>query len=120
MPADTHRRYLVATAPVSHDKTLAIPNSINLDLVDLAPNATREPYSLIWSSSPDRGLHVALDIFLKVRERVQAATLKIYYRFRPWYESVRDSSGPVGDRARRIGEVFDKYGSNGESGIQLY
>jgi glycosyltransferase involved in cell wall biosynthesis len=119
MPAEAHRRYLVAGSPISRRKTAAIPNSINLDLVAEAPEGPRVPGSLIWSSSPDRGLHVALAVFLQVKKRVPEATLKIFYRFRPWYERVATAEGPIGERARSIVETFERFGWNGENGIYL-
>jgi glycosyltransferase involved in cell wall biosynthesis len=120
MPSETHRKYLGATSPITRKKTFAIPNSINLDLVAEAPTPSqRKPGSLIWSSSPDRGLNVALKVFLHVRERVPHATLKIFYRFAPWFEAVKNLSSFVGYMAREIKDILDMHGSNGENGIYL-
>ena len=41
----------------------------------------RDPHKAIWSSSPDRGLAVLLDLWPQIREQVPDATLDVYYGF---------------------------------------
>lgn len=41
----------------------------------------KKPHSLLWTSSPDRGLHHLVDIFAKVREQVPDAALTVCYNF---------------------------------------
>lgn len=49
----------------------------------------KTPHSMVWSSSPDRGLHHLVDIFTKVRAAVPDATLTILYNFDKTLESYR-------------------------------
>jgi glycosyltransferase involved in cell wall biosynthesis len=41
----------------------------------------RDPHKAIYSSSPDRGLAVLLDLWPRIREQVPDATLDVYYGF---------------------------------------
>ena len=41
----------------------------------------RDPHKAIWSSSPDRGLAVLLDLWPRIREQVPDATLDVFYGF---------------------------------------
>jgi glycosyltransferase involved in cell wall biosynthesis len=109
MPSNTHREYLCRLEPITPGKTRVIPNSINLDMLEGLPqrNGKRD---LIWCSSPDRGLHILLTIFPEIRKRVPDATLKIFYRFKPWFDHVKDIDTESGARARQIGELLNQPG----------
>lgn len=57
------------------------------------PRANR----LLYTSSPDRGLDVMLDVFPQIRARVPDAELHVYYGFESWEAAIRkrgDSSAP--------------------------
>lgn len=119
MPSETHRSYLAATSlSLTPGKTVCIPNSINLDFISDLSFFPRKA-SLIWSSSPDRGLHIALTVFEKVRQRVPHATFRIFYRFAPWYNAVKDLDNESGHRARTIFAHLKRVGTNGENGVFL-
>jgi glycosyltransferase involved in cell wall biosynthesis len=65
-------------------------------------------------------LHRLLEIFPEVKEEVREATLDIFYRFDPWYQKARELHGPLGDRARYIGECLDRLGREGENGVRVW
>jgi glycosyltransferase involved in cell wall biosynthesis len=56
-----------------------IGNGVDLALYDR--EVAKIPGRMIWTSSPDRGLHTALEIFGKVHEQRPDATFHIYYDF---------------------------------------
>jgi len=116
-PSELHRQYVVERENVNPEKTLVIPNSTNIEFFD--PNAEKKPGSMIYCSSPDRGLHWLLDIFPEVRKRVPYATLKVFYRFWPWFEIVKNAHDLIGARARHIMKRFKQLGENGENGLYL-
>lgn len=118
MPSETHRKYLSIYERLSDAKTAVIPNSINWEMFE-SEELKRDPYSLIWSSSPDRGLHVALRVFQRIREKHSQSTLKIFYRFAKWYDQVKDFSNETGARAREINKIFQSLGTDGENGLFL-
>lgn len=123
------RQHLLSITPqIQPEKTHFIPNSINLDLApprNLFENNNnnrdkRKPHSMIWCSSPDRGLHRLLELFPEIKKRVPGATLDIYYRFEPWYEALKDDRSEMGARARYIGEALTRFGRKGENGVTLH
>ena len=114
-----HKNHLIKIAgdTVTPSKFTWLPNSLNIEFFD--KKVTRVPHSMAWCSSPDRGLHRLLEIFPAIRKRVPDATLKIFYRFDPWYETNKDGHHPSGIRARYIGECLRRLGRNGENGVSL-
>lgn len=118
MPSGTHRDFLCASEAITRAKTEVIPNSIDLSLVP--PDEGYRHRRIIWASSPDRGLHVLLDMFPELRRRVPGVELDIFYRFDGWYDAVKDAPTETGRRARMIGEVFARLGRDGEGGIRVH
>jgi glycosyltransferase involved in cell wall biosynthesis len=119
-PSETHQNYMLGITQIQKEKTHVIPNSINLEFYEPAQGChKRNPHSIVWASSPDRGLHVLLELFPKIRQKVPDAILKIFYRFEPWYQGVKDAVTPNGQRARYIKECIDRLGKYGENGVFL-
>lgn len=117
-PSRTHRDYMLSNAPFGEDKTEVLPNTINLDFYKQeAPR--REKNTIIWASSPDRGLHNLLQIFPLVRQQVPNAVLKIFYRFDPWYQDLMGHHNVNSRRARYINECLERLGRYGENGVFL-
>ncbi len=59
------------------------------------------PGRCIWSSSPDRGLHWLLSIWPAVKAAVPHASLRIFYRLKPWIEHMLNQSPIEGDLSIR-------------------
>jgi glycosyltransferase involved in cell wall biosynthesis len=111
-----HMRHLRDLAGINPNRITWIPNSIEPDLFRTLPKS-RETHAAVWCSSPDRGLHRLLEIWPDVRKRVSDASLKICYRFEPWYERFKDDLSKTGQRARYIAEVFRRLGTDGQNGV---
>lgn len=116
-PSQNHLEYMVKRCKMKRSKCTVVPNSTNIEFFD--PSAARVPGTVVYTSSPDRGLHHLLDIFPLVRKRVPHAQLKIFYRFWPWYKAAKDGPDLVGQRARYIAGRIQALGTNGENGITL-
>lgn len=56
-----------------------IGNGIDLEQFKPVPGLTRRPHSLIYTSSPDRGLEHILDYWKEIRAAVPDVTLDVYY-----------------------------------------
>jgi len=52
----------------------------------------RDPHRIIYSSSPDRGLAVLLDVWPQIRARVPDAALDVYYGFAGWERAAKSSN----------------------------
>lgn len=70
------------------DQVLITRNGIDLSRFDL--NVARNPHRAVYSSSPDRGLDVAIRAWPRVRERIPDAELHVYYGFNTWERSTTD------------------------------
>jgi glycosyltransferase involved in cell wall biosynthesis len=116
-PSENHMEYMIKRCRLKPKKCVVVPNSTNIEFFD--PNAEKVPGSVVYTSSPDRGLHHLLDIFPLVRAQVPHANLKIFYRFWPWYKVAKENPDLIGQRARYIAKRLKELGTNGENGITL-
>ncbi len=115
-----HKQRLMLVAGIHPNRIAWIPNSIEPSLFEgLPPESERDPHAAVWCSSPDRGLHRLLEIWPDVRRKVPGATLRVCYRFEPWYERFKLDMSKTGQRARYIGEAFRRLGTKGEHGVHL-
>jgi glycosyltransferase involved in cell wall biosynthesis len=107
---------------VPNERTIWIPNSIDISKYPKPSTwRAREEGSMVWCSSPDRGLHHILGLMPDIQEQVPRASLKIFYRLDPWIARVEnDEHFPVQKkRARYIRECLEKLGRNGENGVTV-
>jgi len=78
-----HRGFFLSHHRCVHpDQVMVTRNGI--DLGRFSKNVDRNPKRAVYSSSPDRGMQVAVAIWPRVRERVPDAELHIYYGFQTW------------------------------------
>lgn len=62
-----------------------------IDLSRFDHDVERNPHRAIYSSSPDRGLPVLLDVWPRIRERVPDAELHVFYGFYNWRKAAEAS-----------------------------
>jgi len=77
--------HVTPTLPL--ERCVVISNGINISLYADRANIKKVPNRLIWTSSPDRGLHHALRIFERVQREIPDATFHVYYNFDNAFES---------------------------------
>lgn len=91
-----HRGYFASKYPFLDDEDMAGKLSVTRNGIDLQrfdKVATRDARRAIYSSSPDRGLQVALETWPAIRARVPGAELHVFYGFNNWE--------PFADEAQR-------------------
>ena len=93
-----HKKFFGQHHNVPAEKMWVTKNG--LDLERFSGPIEKDPHRLIYSSSPDRGLDVLLDVFPKIRERVPEANLQIFYGFDNWSKAIEDR-GSKEQRASR-------------------
>lgn len=72
------------TAPwVPDDKVFFTRNGVDPDLMISGDN---DPYTVIYASSPDRGLDTLLDYWPEVIKAEPKARLKVFYGFNKWFD----------------------------------
>jgi glycosyltransferase involved in cell wall biosynthesis len=80
-----HRSYFMAAYPwVQPDKVVVIRNAIDPDVWARPEGVVRNMHRAVYSSSPDRGLPLALELWPRVREQVPDAELHVYYGWDNW------------------------------------
>lgn len=78
-----HKGNVLATYPgLAEDKIWVTRNGI--DPARFEGSEKRHPHRAVYSSSPDRGLELAVRLWPKVRERVPDAELHVFYGFEGW------------------------------------
>ncbi|KKL19515.1 hypothetical protein LCGC14_2464690, partial [marine sediment metagenome] len=88
------REFFLNQHPYVHpDQVTVTRNGINLERFD--QDVPRNPHKAVYSSSPDRGLDVAVRAWPKVRERVPDAELHVFYGFHTW-EVTAQAAGDQG------------------------
>jgi glycosyltransferase involved in cell wall biosynthesis len=74
----------------------------------------RDPYRVIHSSSPDRGLHHLLAIWKDVKGQVPEANLHLYYDYERWFAATDEAMKtyglpiPTGDRAYLVRDYLNE------------
>jgi glycosyltransferase involved in cell wall biosynthesis len=98
-PSKTHAEYMKTRAEISalggmdFGKWRVLPNGCYPDEYTWA-NVERVPGRCVYSSSPDRGLHLLLQEWPHIRKAVPGASLKIFYfALMRWLEGSRAQPG---------------------------
>ncbi|HSZ58559.1 MAG TPA: glycosyltransferase family 4 protein [Tepidisphaeraceae bacterium] len=112
--------YLVQRSPTLEGKIHLSSNGINVERIEGIKQIGRDPFKLIYSSSPDRGLPSLLKIFRRAREFEPRLSLTVAYgwdnikKCKKKYWAVRRACG---DRTKPPVEIDDqgKYWQNVEA-----
>jgi len=76
--SNRHKKFVSEHHSIPLDRIKVTSNGLDFSRFDSEEVPERDPFKLIYSSSPDRGLELLLDLFPKIDER---AHLHIYYGF---------------------------------------
>jgi len=74
---------------VPKDRIYIQPNGLDLSRYDGAPSIEKDPYKLIYSSSPDRGLLTLLYQFPVLKKKFPKLTLHVFYGFENWEKAIK-------------------------------
>ena len=90
-----HRDFFLRSYPFVHGSQVTVTrNGIDLSRFS-GPPRPRNPHRAIYSSSPDRGMQVAIQIWPQVRKSVPDAELHIYYGFDVWEACSQGNPGQL-------------------------
>jgi glycosyltransferase involved in cell wall biosynthesis len=114
-PSEWHARRFNALWPeiASRKQAICCTNGVDLQrYVTHVSTVRRDPYSIIYSSSPDRGLHHLLRMWPEIKSREPRATLHVYYEIARWLgidEEMRTKGlyNVTGERAALIRPAFE-------------
>ena len=111
--SDWHKNFFLAQYDFVHpSQVLEIRNGIDLERFNKTVH--RNPHRAIYSSSPDRGMQVAIQVWPKVREQVPDAELHIYYGFQTW------EACASGDQKKLIVRLKEMIEENKEHGVVFH
>lgn len=109
--SEWHRSFFLNVHKFVHpDQVLVTRNGIDLSRFS-GPAPDRNPHRAVYSSSPDRGLDVAIRVWPRVRQRVPDAELHVFYGFQTWEKSTSDP-GQL-DLIRYLKELLESNRGNG-------
>jgi glycosyltransferase involved in cell wall biosynthesis len=78
---------------IPKEKLVTFPNGINLERF-LGKEVKRQKNKFIWSSSPDRGLDVVLDMWPMIRKMLPGAELHVFYGWNNYDKVVEWTNDP--------------------------
>lgn len=99
-PSAAHLEYISKFTP-NKNKWTVIHNCIDPNMFNL--DVKKQEGSVVYASSADRGLHLLLQEWKKIKKEVTFANLSIYYNFDSWFNSlnhidINNSSIEIGVR----------------------
>lgn len=111
--SEWHRKQTIETHEIAENIIHATRNGLNFDLIDEAPDAEkRDPYKLMYSARPERGLDVMLsDILPRLLEREPKYKLCVAgygnqsKEMAPFYEHIDKLIASFGDRVEFLGQL---------------
>jgi glycosyltransferase involved in cell wall biosynthesis len=127
-PSDGHRSMVLQAPHVVKPGVYYTADPSNWVVLPLGcdpdhyPDAPKIPGRVVYCSSPDRGLHWVLQEWPAIKRAVPHASLKVFYRLRPWLDqliqTVSDQSDIIAlkDRALYIDECIRRM-SGPDSGV---
>lgn len=78
--SEFHKSYLIHTLKIPASKIILTRNGVDLDKFEGLELGKKDPYKVVFSSSPDRGLDNAIEVVKKAREKSgKPFTLHAYY-----------------------------------------
>lgn len=90
-----------------------LPNGADSSIFSLNNKFKNNTKSMMFASSPDRGLHWILEAFPKIKKRVPEATLDVFYDWQNFYNSVRHGDSEISYRLRYCKEMFERLKPHG-------
>lgn len=86
-------------------------NGLDVSRYANAPNVEKDPYRLIYSSSPDRGLLTLLQQFKVLKKEFPALNLHIFYGFYNWKQAIEQRKNPQEiNHVRQIEQLMEQDG----------
>jgi glycosyltransferase involved in cell wall biosynthesis len=108
-----HREFFLSKYAFIHpDQVLVTRNAIDLSRFD--GHEIRNPHRAIYSSSPDRGLEVAIRAIQRVRNQIPDAELHVFYGFKNWERSANlaNDAGQI-NLIKHVQKLIDDNANNG-------
>lgn len=106
-PASHHMAHMQGWGNTTASKWCVLPNGCDTSWY---PKRERRKHSVVWASSPDRGLHLLLGMWPKIRARVPDANLRVFYNMAHWVQanrSLQHRHPHLDETSRRANYVYE-------------
>lgn len=111
-PSLSHKNYIKSQTNFA-GRWEVLPNGADTSVYSLKNRKSNTKKSLVYASSPDRGLHWLLEAFPAIKKRVPEATLDVFYDWQAFYNNVKGGNSETSFRLRYCKEMFDRLTSHG-------
>ena len=105
-PSEWHAARFMGLYPEMSERKVrsCVTNGIDFSRYERAPHIDYDPHRIIYSSSPDRGLHHLLRMWDTIIDMVPDARLDVFYNIDNWVKMIHEIgiSGEMMDRANEI------------------
>lgn len=106
---DWHRNFFINSYPfMDPNKVIKTRNGINLERFD--KKIERNMHRAIYSSSPDRGMEVAVRNWKRVREQIPDAELHIFYGFQTWEKGADSNQQELIKKLKQLLKENEQHG----------
>lgn len=105
--SDWHKRHLAGLYPFIEPKLRQTRNGIEPRYFEVG-EVQRNPHRAVYTSSPDRGLDVLLELWPRVREQVPDAELK--HSYVDVYDAIAEQDPAIGAYRQRVRELANQPG----------
>lgn len=106
-----HQMHVISRYPFLDGKLRIIRNGVDLDRFTSADDNPVRKRRLLYTSSPDRGLDILLELWPHIRRRCPGATFEFAYA--PVYQAIAGQDPTVGKHHARIQELAAQKGVTG-------
>jgi GT2 family glycosyltransferase len=89
-----HQNFFCEYHNISPAQTAIIGNGLDLSRYDKRDEIEKDPYRLIYSSCPSRGLLTLLEMFPKWKKEFPELTLHVFYGFDNWKKIIQQRGNP--------------------------
>jgi glycosyltransferase involved in cell wall biosynthesis len=106
-PSESHRQVIGAQSP-DPSKWHVITNGVDIEShVNGLNEYEKDHDTVLWASSPDRGLHNLLQIWPRVKNEIPSLKLRVLYKFDRWLDTFTNSTSPFyGDLVEHSHRAF--------------
>lgn len=106
--SEWHRDHVAELYPFLEDKLVVTGNAIEPSYFDVSTPTEVRPPTALYSSSPDRGLDLLLDLWPEVREAIPDAELHFCYS--SVYDKVAEQNSQIGAFRNKVRTLSDQPG----------
>lgn len=104
-----HKGFFLNQYPFIHEDSVIVTRN-GIDLSRYTQTQVRDPHRMIYSSSPDRGLQVAMQCMPQIRAQVPDASLHVFYGFDNWEKHPDQGQQLLAQQIKGLLKAYEPFG----------